>query len=66
MTEWLRRMLGHYRPKPNPELEVQAVRSDAALTKAANALKREGAVQEARRIEQLRGSFRRADQRLGG
>lgn len=56
---WLRRMLGLPRHKP-VDLEKTKERSDAVLVKA-NAV-----LVEQRRIAVMRGSFQRADQRLGG
>ena len=53
-------MLGLYRPKANPELLATRARSEIVLTKANRVLVEE------KRIEQLRGSFQRADRRLGG
>ncbi len=58
MTHWLRRMLGLRRPDPNPELVTVKERSDAVLAKASRV------IVEKQRIESMRASFRRADQRL--
>lgn len=57
----LLRMLGFPKHRPeDPELVRAKVRSDAVLEKATRVLR------EQSRIEQLRASFQRAGQRLGG
>lgn len=58
--KWLLRVLGWKRPERPAELDVTKRRSDAALVKANAALR------EASRLDRMRASFQRADNRLRG
>lgn len=60
MKSWLMQMLGLRRPEPPLELVRVKVRSDAVLAKARRV------VVEQQRVELMRGSFKRAEDRIGG